>query len=54
MLGERQTFAKITLLNPNNIIRVKQIVHTHKDIQEFNKQIKQLLDKGEKQQESSH
>ena len=38
-------FAKITLLNPNNIIRVKQMVYTHQDIQEFDKQIKDLLDK---------
>ena len=41
-----KTFAKITLLNPNTIIRVKQMVNTHKDIQEFNKQIKELLEKG--------
>ena len=39
-------FAKITLLNPNTIIQVKQMVYTHQDIQEFNKQIKELLDKG--------
>ena len=41
-----KTFAKITLLNLNTIIRVKQMVYTHQDIQEFNKQIKELLDKG--------
>ena len=41
-----KTFAKITLLNPNTIIRVKQIVYTHQNIQEFNKQIKELLHKG--------
>jgi len=28
-----KTFAKITLLNPNTIIRVKQMVYTHQDIQ---------------------
>ena len=39
-------FAKITLLNPNTIIRVKQMVYTQQDIQEFAKQIKELLDKG--------
>jgi len=27
-----KTFAKITLLNPNTIIRIKQIVYTHQDI----------------------
>ena len=43
---KNKTFAKITLLNPNTIIRVKQMVYTHQDIQEFNKQIKELLDKG--------
>ena len=41
-----KTFAKITLLNPNTIIRVKQMVYTHQDIQKFNKQIKEFLDKG--------
>jgi len=41
-----KTFAKITLLNPNTIIRVKQMVYTHQDIQEFDKQIKELLEKG--------
>jgi len=39
-----ETFAKITLLSPNTIIRVKQMVYTHQDIQEFDKQIK--VDKG--------
>jgi len=39
-------FAKITLLNPNTVILVKQMVYTHQDIQEFDKQIKELLDKG--------
>ena len=37
------------MLNPNTIIRVKQMVqmvYTHQDIQEFDKQIKELLDKG--------
>ena len=41
-----KTFAKITLLNLNTIIRVKQMVYTHQDIQEFDKQIKELLNKG--------
>ena len=41
-----KTFAKITLLNPNTIIQVNQMVYTHQDIQEFDKQIKELLDKG--------
>ena len=41
-----KTFAKITLLNPNTNIRVKQMVYTYQDIQEFDKQIKELLDKG--------
>ena len=41
-----KTFVEITLLNPNTIIRVKQMVCTHQDIQEFDKQIKELLDKG--------
>jgi len=27
-----ETFTKITLLNPNTIIRVKQMVYTHQDI----------------------
>jgi len=40
-----ETFAQITLLNPNVIIRIKQMVYIHQDIQEFNKQIKELLDK---------
>ena len=40
-----KAFAKITLLNPTTIIRVKQILYRHYDIQEFNKQIKELLDK---------
>ena len=39
-------FTKITLLNPNTIIRVKQMVYMHQDIQEFDKQIKELLEKG--------
>ena len=34
------------MLNPNTIIRVKQMVYTHQDIQEFGKQIEELLDKG--------
>ena len=34
------------MLNPKTIIRVKQMVYTHQDIQEFDKQIKELLDKG--------
>ena len=33
-------FAKTTLLNPNTIIRVKQMVYTHQDIQEFNNKSK--------------
>ena len=41
-----KTFAKITLLNSNTIVRVKQMVYTHQYIQEFDKQIKELLDKG--------
>jgi len=41
-----KTFSKITLLNPNTIIQVKQMVYTHQNIQEFDKQIKELLDKG--------
>ena len=45
-LDKDKTFAKMTLLNPNTIIRVKQMVYTHQDIQEFDKQIKQLLEKG--------
>ena len=50
-----KTFANITVLNPNTIIRVKQIIYTHQDIQEFNKQIKELLDKGLiKNSKSSH
>ena len=40
-----KTFTKITLLNPNTII-VKQMVYIHQDIQEFDKQIKELLEKG--------
>ena len=39
-------FVKIALFNFNTIIRVKQMVCTHQDIQEFNKQIKELLEKG--------
>jgi len=35
----------MTLLDPNTIIRVKQMVYTHQDIQEFDKQIRELLDK---------
>ena len=30
-----KTFTKITLLNPNTIIRVKQMVYTHQDIQDL-------------------
>jgi len=41
-----KTLGKFTLLNPNTIIRVKQTVYTHQDIQEFDKQIKELLEKG--------
>ena len=41
-----KAFAKITLLYPKTIIWVKQMVYTHQDIQEFDKQIKELLDKG--------
>ena len=41
-----KTFVKITLINPNTIIQVKQMVYTHKGVQEFNKQIEELLDKG--------
>jgi len=33
------------LLNSSTIIRVKQLVYTHQDIQEFDEQIKELLDK---------
>ena len=40
-----KTFAKITLLNSNTIIQVKQMMYTHQDSQEFDKQIKELLDK---------
>jgi len=45
-LDKDKTFAKVTLLNPNTIIRVKQMVYTHQDIKEFDKKIKELLDKG--------
>ena len=45
-MDKDKIFAKITLLNPNTIIRVKQMVYTHQDIQKFDKQIKELLDKG--------
>ena len=41
-----KTFTKSTLLNLNTIIRVKQMVYTYQDTQEFDKQIKELLDKG--------
>ena len=34
------------MLNPNTIIQAKQMVHTHQDIQEFDKQIKELSNKG--------
>ena len=34
------------MLNLNTINRVKQMLYTHQDIQEFDKQIKELLDKG--------
>jgi len=34
------------LLNPNTIIRVKQLVYTHQDIQEFDRKTKELLHKG--------
>ena len=34
------------LVKSQTIIRVKQMVCTHKDIQEFDEQIKELLDKG--------
>jgi len=44
-LDKDKTFVKITSLSPNTIIRVKQMVYTHQDIQEFDKQIKELLDK---------
>jgi len=32
-----KTFVKLTLLNPNTIIQVKQMMYTNQDIQEFNK-----------------
>ena len=34
---KKKTFVKITLLNSNSIIRVKQMVYTHQDIREFAK-----------------
>ena len=34
------------MLNPEIIIQAKQMVNTHQEIQEFNKQIRELLDKG--------
>ena len=43
---KNRTFPNISLLNLNNIIRVKQIMCTYQDIQELDKQIKELLDKG--------
>jgi len=45
-LDKDRAFARITLLNPNTIIRVKQMVYTHQDMQEFDKQINELLEKG--------
>ena len=43
---QNKTFEKITLLNLNIIMQVKQMVCTHQDIQEFDKQIKELFGKG--------
>ena len=41
-----KSFAKIELIDPKIIIRVKQIVYTYKDQQEFKEQIVELLKKG--------
>ncbi|XP_021721370.1 uncharacterized protein LOC110688928 [Chenopodium quinoa] len=41
-----KAFAKITLTNPNKIIRVRQMVYTYQDILEFDEQIKELLNKN--------
>ena len=40
-----KAYAKITLTNPNKIIRVRQMVYTYQDILEFDEQIKELLKK---------